>query len=80
MNLRTRRGNIATETLFFSLVGVQTRERCSVGAKICTIEARMFIDLIQYYFFPSWKRICVHAFCFAGGQTWKHFAAKRFIN
>lgn len=79
-NLRTRRGNIAKETLFFSLLGVQTRERCSVGTKICTMEARMFIDLIQYYFFLSWERICVHAFCFGRGQNGKHFAAKSFIN
>ena len=48
-----------TETLFFSLLGVQTRELCSVGTKICTMEARMFIDLIQYYFSASWERICV---------------------
>lgn len=39
-----------------------------------------WLDSVLFLFFPSWKRICVHALCSARGQTGKHFAAKSFIN
>ena len=67
-----------TETLFFSLLGVQTRERCSVGTKICTMEARMFIDLIQYYFSASWERIRVgRRILFRARPNWETFCRKK---
>ena len=76
-NLRTRRGNIATETLFFSLLGVQTRERCSVGTKIYTMEARMFIDLIQYYFFPVLEMNLRPRILFSARLNWETFCRKK---
>ena len=79
-NVRNRRGTIATETLFFSLLGVQTRERCSVGTKVCTIEASIIVLIQYFFFFRLGNEFASTHFFFACGQTGKHFAAKRFIN
>ena len=75
-NVRNRSGTIATETLFFSLLGVQTRERCSVGTKVCNIEASIIV-LIQYFFFRLGNEFASTHFFFRLRPNWETFCRKK---
>ena len=77
-NLRTRRGNIAYGNTFLFIIGRANKRTLFRGNQICTMEARMFIDLIQYYFSASWERICVgRRILFRARPNWETFCRKK---